>query len=176
MTPSPGFRHQKIAIALGAQLFAGLDGHPCEVLAAPMDVRLSAEDVIQPDVLVVCDPGKIEDTHIEGAPDLVVEIASDSTVSYDRTLKLNLYAKHGVKEYWLVTPYPHLVEVLFLDGDSYRIHGVYTNRDRLISPTLPGLVMDLETVFDFPISDEERIEQVHEAVPPYLPPKAPPTQ
>jgi Uma2 family endonuclease len=123
--------------------------------------------VVQPDVLVVCDPRKIKDTHIEGAPDLVVEIASPSTTVYDRTLKLELYARYGVKEYWLVTPYPHLLEVLLLDGDGYRIRKVYRKQDTLTSPTLPGLELPLAAIFDFPIPDGERILEVHESTPPY---------
>jgi hypothetical protein len=72
-----------------------------------------------------------------------------------------------VKEYWLVTPYPHLVEVLVLDGATYRIHGVFGKHDTLTSPTLPGLEIALSTVFDFPIPESERIEEVREGTPPY---------
>ena len=167
MTPSPRFRHQDISAAITGTLRAFLKGKPCRAVAAPMDVRLSDTDVVQPDVLVVCDPRKITETHIEGAPDLVVEIASPSTLSYDRILKLSLYAKYGVKEYWIVTPYPHLVEVLLLDGDSYRIHKVFTKTDTLTSPTLPGLEIALDQIFDFPIPEDERIDEVREATPPY---------
>lgn len=167
MTPSPGFRHQDISAAITSALRAFLKGKPCRAVAAPMDVRLSDTDVVQPDVLVVCDSRKITETHIEGAPDLVVEIASPSTSGHDRTLKLNLYAKHGVKEYWVVTPYPHLVEVLLLDGDGYHIHKVLTKTGTLTSPTLPGLEIVLAQVFDFPIPEDERIDEVREATPPY---------
>lgn len=169
MSPSPGFRHQEICVGIGTELRAFLKGKPCRTLLAPMDVKLSDADVVQPDILVVCDPRKIAETHIEGPPDLVVEIASPSTASRERTLKLILYAKHGVKEYWIVTPYPHLVEVLLLDGETYRIHRVFTAADTLTSPTLPGLEFALEGVFDFPIPDDERIDEVREATPPYPP-------
>jgi Uma2 family endonuclease len=172
MSPSPGFRHQAVTVALTVALGAFLKGHRCRVLAAPMDVRLSDVDVVQPDVLVVCDPRKIRETHIEGAPDLVIEVASPTTTVYDRTLKLELYARYGVREYWLVTPYPHLAEVLLLDGDSYRVHRTYRRQDTLTSPTLTGLALSLSGVFDFPIPEEDRIEEVHEEPPPYsrLPP------
>ncbi len=132
-----------------------------------MDVRLSDADVVQPDVLVVCDPDKIKETHIEGAPDIAVEITSPSSISHDRMRKLALYAKYGVKEYWIVTPYPHLVEVLLLDGDSYRVHSVFTKRDTLSSPTLSGLEIPLDGVFNFPIPDNERIDEIRESTPPY---------
>lgn len=167
MSPSPGFRHQDVCIAIGAELRSFLKGKRCRVLVSPMDVKLSEIDVVQPDVLVVCDPRKIKDTHIEGAPDLVVEIASPSTTAYDRTRKRELYARYGVREYWLVTPYPHLLEVLLLDGAGYRVHQVYRKPDTLTSPTLPGLEVPLVGVFDFPIPDAERIDEVHESTPPY---------
>jgi len=92
MSPSPGYRHQRICLRLGAELDAFLRGKPCEVAIAPMDVKLSDEDIVQPDVLVVCDPRKITDTHIEGAPDVVIEVASPSTAVHDRLIKLRLYA------------------------------------------------------------------------------------
>lgn len=167
MTPSPRFRHQDISAAITAELRAFLTGRPCRAVAAPMDVRLSDADVVQPDVLVVCDPDKIKETHIEGAPDIAVEITSPSSISHDRMRKLALYAKYGVKEYWIVTPYPHLVEVLLLDGDSYRVHSVFTKRDTLSSPTLSGLEIPLDGVFNFPIPDNERIDEIRESTPPY---------
>jgi len=167
MSPSPGSRHQKVCLRVGAALDAALRGKPCEAFIASLDVKLSNADIVQPDVLVVCDSHKITDTHIEGAPDVVVEIASPSTAAYDRLVKLRLYAKFGVKEYWIVTPYPHLVEVLVVDGDSYRIHGVFGRSDTLTSPTLTGLELPLDTIFDFPIPDDERVTEVHESSPPY---------
>jgi len=167
MTPSPRFRHQAICMAIASELYASLRNKPCTVVPAPMDVKLSDADVVQPDVLVVCDPSKIRDTHIEGAPDVVVEVTSPSSTSHDRMRKLALYAQYGVKEYWIITPHPHLVEVLLLDGDSYRIHSVFTKADTLTSPTLPGLEIALEQVFDFPIPDDERIDEVREGTPSY---------
>jgi len=167
MSPSPGVRHQRIVTAITVELHAFLQGGPCDVFVAPLDVKLSEADIVQPDVLVVCDPRKIKDTHIEGAPDVVVEIASPSSVCHDRTRKLSLYAKSGIREYWLVTPYPHLVEVLTLDGDGYRLHRTYLHTDVLTSPALPGFELNLVSIFDFPIPDDERIDEVRESPPPY---------
>lgn len=167
MSPAPGANHQRVCLALGSEIRSLLRGRPCEVFIAPLDVKLSDADIVQPDVIVVCDPAKVTDTHVEGAPDVVVEIASPSTTVYDRIRKLRLYAEYGVKEYWLVTPYPHLVEVLLLDGDSYRIHSAFTKADTLTSPTLTDIEIALERIFDFPISDDERIDEVREGIPPY---------
>lgn len=167
MSPSPGSRHQKVCLRLGAALDAALRGKPCEAFIAPLDVKLSDADIVQPDVLVVCDPRKITNTHIEGTPDVVVEIASPSTAVHDRLVKLRLYATFGVREYWIVTPDSHLIEVLLADGDSYRIHGVFGRSDTLTSPTLTDLELPLDTIFDFPSADDERVSEVRETSPPY---------
>lgn len=167
MSPAPQPRHQLIAGEIFATLHTHLSGKPCKAIMAPVDVRLSAEDIVQPDVVVVCRPDQIKRTHIEGAPALVIEILSESTALYDRTRKLRLYAHSGVGEVWLVTPYPWLVEVLQFDGACYRLAGTYTKTDTLASPTFPDLVMDLTKVFDFPLDPGEAVEMVREGHPPY---------
>ena len=167
MSPAPQPRHQMILSRLNRLWDEYLDGRPCRVMPAPIDVRLSDKNIVQPDLIVVCRPDQIKRTHIEGAPTLVIEILSESTALYDRTLKRRLYARSGVKEVWLVTPYPWLVEVLLLDGESYRIAGAYTKTDTLTSPTFPDLALDLSAIFDFPLDPGEEIEMVHEGRPPY---------
>ena len=167
MTPAPMPRHQLILSKLNRLWDEYLDNKPCMVLPSPIDVKLSDEDVVQPDLVVVCEREKITRTHVEGVPTLVVEILSESTALYDRTRKLRLYARSGVKEVWLVTPYPWLVEVLLLDGASYRIAGTYTRADQLESPTFPDLRIALEKVFDFPLEPGEEIGMVKEGHPPY---------
>jgi Uma2 family endonuclease len=74
MSPAPTIKHQSVAGQLYAMIVQRLRGKPCRPFIAPTDVKFSEFDVVQPDILVVCDPNKITRTHIEGAPDLVVEI------------------------------------------------------------------------------------------------------
>ncbi len=170
MTPAPRTRHQKVQSRLTRRLEEFLDGRPCDVYPAPTDVKLSNEDVVQPDLIVVCDPEQVKSTHIEGPPTLVVEILSPSTEALDRGRKMELYARFGVKEVWLVTPYPRLLEVYLLAGDAYRLVHTYCEyvRDEVFcSPTFPELELDLEKLFDFPIPPEERIQMVREGHPPY---------
>lgn len=131
-----------------------------------MDVHLSDEDVVQPDLLVVCNPEQIKPTRIDGAPALVVEIVSPSTTTRDRLLKLNLYARTGVKEYWIVTPWPSLVEVLVLEGVRYFVHKVFGKDQTLVSATFPELKIDLTGVFDFPLEPGEEPPVVREPPPP----------
>ena len=90
MTPAPGVGHQRIAGQVFRMVSHALADKPCEPLISPLDVVLSEEDVVQPDVFVVCDPQKIKDTHIDGAPDLIFEILSPSTSLKDRREKKHL--------------------------------------------------------------------------------------
>jgi Uma2 family endonuclease len=169
MSPTPTSRHQIVAMALGRQIANFLEGRKCRALMAPMAVRLSASDVVEPDILVVCEPKQIKRTHIEGAPTLAVEILSDRTLRHDRVTKLELYERFGVREYWIVHPYPSLVEVYVLEGGRYRQHGGYEKHETLRSPTFPKLAIDLRRVFDFPFEPgEEKIRMVREGRPPYV--------
>ena len=155
MTPAPTTRHQAISMELSFQLQTYFRGKACRLFAAPTDIKLSEEDVVQPDLLVVCEKDKVRHTHIEGAPTLIVEILSPSTALHDRGRKLRLYAASGIREVWIVTPFPPSVEILVLDGDSYRIAGVYGEEDELQSPAFPELQIDLNAVFDFPLTPGE---------------------
>ncbi|MBI2232251.1 MAG: Uma2 family endonuclease [Deltaproteobacteria bacterium] len=107
VTPAPKTKHQKVSfnltIAIGSfvkQRGLGL------VLAAPFDVILSDEDVVQPDLLFVSTAraGIVTEDNIRGAPDLVVEIISETTRKKDEVTKRKLYERFGVQEYWVVDP------------------------------------------------------------------------
>jgi Uma2 family endonuclease len=167
MTPAPTTRHQKILHELDRQLGNHFSGKTCQVFPAPTDVRLSDRDVVQPDLVVVCEPDKIKETHIDGAPTLVVEILSPSTATFDRSRKLALYARSGVKEVWLITPYPWLAEVFTLEGGSYRLAGAYERGEVFRSVTFSDLKIRTEEVFDYPIDSGERVDMIREGCPPY---------
>lgn len=167
MSPSPTSRHQIVVTQLTAAFARQLDGHKCIPLVSPIDVKLSEADVLQPDLVVVCDHKQIKG-HIEGPPNLVVEVQSPSTVSHDRVRKLNTYAKFGVQEYWIVSPYPSVVDILVLIDGFYQIREALTAADTVHSPTIPAITFDLRPVFSFPIDPEEVIEEVHESLPPWI--------
>jgi Uma2 family endonuclease len=124
MTPAPSLEHQRISSRLNTYLFLGLEqardksGGACEVFAAPVDVYLG-ETVVQPDLIVVCDPVKKTERGIEGAPDLVVEILSPRTAGKDMTRKRWLYEASGVPEYLIVDPEEQLAVLLRLEGGCY---------------------------------------------------------
>jgi len=109
----PTSTHQRIASNLHGALWNYLRGKDCQVFTAPLDVflpplhQIEEEDVdtvVQPDLLVICDPNKIRDRGIWGAPDLVVEILSPSTSRKDQNEKYHVYERSGVREYWVVDP------------------------------------------------------------------------
>jgi Uma2 family endonuclease len=166
MSPAPSTRHQKLLMRLAANLEHFFAGRPCEVYPAPTDVKLSETDVVQPDLVVVCDPTHVHPTHIEGPPALVIEILSPSTEHLDRGRKLDLYAASGVQEVWLISPWPALMELFVLDGGAYRRLHAFTQTDPFQSPSFPELTCDLATLFDLPITpEEEQLRIVREAPP-----------
>jgi len=127
MAPAPVLAHQEVAGEIYFQLRQALEGQPCRPFIAPVDVRLPragesdewVDTVVQPDVLVVCDPGKLDRRGVRGAPDLVVEVLSPGTASHDHVLKRRVYERAGVAEYWLVHPGDRLLTVYRLERGEY---------------------------------------------------------
>lgn len=117
VTPSPGTRHQRIVGRLFVAIHAHVEERRIgEVFVAPYDVILSDTSIVQPDIVYVA-PGRagaLTERGIEGAPTLVVETLSPSTVQVDRHTKLQLYARHGVPYYWIVDPDARSVEAYVL--------------------------------------------------------------
>ncbi len=167
MAPAPTTRHQRILARLTRRFEDFFEGRSCTPFPAPTDVRLSDVDVVQPDIVVVCNPDQIKRTHIEGPPTLVVEILSPGTEAFDRVRKMRLYAEKGVREVWLFTPYPWLAEVYLLKDGKYLLDAAYEKKDELTSPTFPELSVKLETIFDYIIPPEEQVDMVKEGIPPY---------
>jgi Uma2 family endonuclease len=163
MSPAPTPRHQQIVGDLFGEMRMHFAGKKCRPYVAPVDVRLSDQDIVQPDVVVVCDPDQIKETYIDGAPSLVVEVLSPSTASRDRGRKVDLYARSGVKEVWLVTPYPHLIEVFLLGDGVYQRIRACTEEDAFASPSFPEITLDLKALFDIPLTPNERITVVKES-------------
>jgi Uma2 family endonuclease len=162
ISPAPTMRHQHIVAALMFALMTHFAGKSCRPIVSPVDVKLDDLNVVQPDLIVVCRKEQMKRTHVEGAPTLASEVLSPSSALHDRAVKLPLYARHGVAEVWLVTPYPHCVEVFLLDGPGYRLAGVWRRQDTLRSPTFPDLAVDLAPVFDFPLEPGEETPAVRE--------------
>lgn len=156
MTPAPSVLHATISINLATELNTFFRDTPCRVFAAPFDVRFPKKNerdeeidtVLQPDIVVICDEAKLDDKGCRGAPDLVIEILSPSTASRDHITKKRLYEKHGVKEYWLVSPTDRIVTVYRLEADGeFGKPDVFADADTVKVPLFPGLEIDLAKVF-----------------------------
>lgn len=156
MMSPPARIHQKISGELFGQLRDYLKGKKCEVYAAPFAVRLFEEEgdrpedvdtLVEPDLSVICDPGKLDDIGCKGAPDLIIEILSPSTRRHDRMTKFNLYQRAGVREYWIVDPDSKDVQAFLLDGGRYFVSGYGSGEDKLPVSVLEGCVIDLAAVF-----------------------------
>lgn len=164
MSPAPRPEHQLVVVALASEFRRLLQGSSCRAYVAPIDVKLSETDVVQPDVVVVCRPEQRRPTHLEGPPALVVEVLSESTRRHDLVRKMELYARSGVPEYWVVTPRPSMLQIFTLDDQGYRLAATCADQGDVHSPTLPQLALDLATVFD---GIENDIEEVREVSLPY---------
>ncbi len=103
-----------------------LKGKKCIPITDGALVYLTEENHFIPDMMVVCDPNKIKTDGVHGAPDLVVEILSPSTAWNDKTHKKNVYAKRGVREYWIVSPADKFVEVYRNVNNEFVLHKIYT--------------------------------------------------
>ena len=122
-------------------------------MAAPVDVRLSEDTALQPDLVFVSSERLriIQENFIAGAPDLVVEILSPSTAAHDRATKLNLYAEAGVPEVWLMDSLAKTVEVLKLQGNKYLVDSILAGRQTLTSSLFLGWQIALDELFRFPV-------------------------
>ncbi len=152
MTPAPSTRHQKIS----ANLLYFIKDHlrrtkEGEVFYAPTDVVLSEQDVVEPDLLFVSTARAsiITDKNIQGAPDLVVEIISETSRKTDKTIKRKLYEGYGVREYWIVDPELETVDIHRLTDRRYVLAAALTlEADHVLeTPLLPGLKLKLSDIF-----------------------------
>ena len=152
LTPSPTTKHQLVLLRLVTSLDMYLSKNPVgRVLFAPLDVRLSADTALQPDLIFVSNAHAaiIHEEYIRGTPDLLVEILSPSTTAHDRATKLPIYAEAGVGEVWIIDPQAMTVETLRLQGSKYQIEAAFAGKQTLTSASLPGWELPLPTLFDF---------------------------
>lgn len=153
MSPAPTSYHQHCITVLNASFYNFLRGNKCRVFPAPFDVRLPIDsrkdnNVIQPDITVICDESKIQPEGCVGAPDLIVEVVSKSSVKRDLHEKYSLYEKAGVKEYWLVNPNDRSLIIFVLDDQGkYQPAKPLTLGDIATSKTLVGFSLNLDEVF-----------------------------
>lgn len=152
VSPSPKTNHQRVSAAVHYHLMAHVRTHRLgEVFAAPLDVVLGEGEVVEPDLFFISKDRSLFATerNIQGAPDLVVEILSEWNRRIDEITKRDLYARHGVLEYWIVDPELETVKVYRASEQRFlRIAELAKeNGDSLTTPLLPGLSIPLGEVF-----------------------------
>jgi Uma2 family endonuclease len=143
--PTPTFDHQRACMTVGTALenWASSRSPRPSVIASNLDIRFAPARILQPDVLVYCEPvPRTARMPLTRIPDLCVEIVS-RRVAYDRTTKRLLYAQAGVRELWTVLRKQRLVERWTGPGLDTREEC----RERLVTPLLPGFVLDVAGIF-----------------------------
>lgn len=153
---APKLTHQRLSRNIFGELYLHFKGKSCQIFSAPIDVYLTPEGtehatIVQPDIIVVCDPTKLVERGCQGAPDLVVEILSRSTAGKDLGVKYDLYESVGVREYWLVDPENQTVLQYALSAVEQAFELVrirpYIATETLTSAIFPELKLDLTEVF-----------------------------
>ena len=159
----PLTKHAGITIDIAGRIWSYIKKRKgkCKIFHAPFDVRLpkngeTADDkiytVVQPDIVVVCDPSKIDEKGIIGAPDLVVEVLSPSNTKLMMRTKFDLYEESGVKEYWVVYPKSGVTVFLLQDNGKYdngtTYDTVYTPDAKITVHTIEGLEIGLKELFE----------------------------
>ncbi len=150
MVPSPVPYHQIISRRIGFELWKYIEEKKLgEVLYAPIDVYLSETETYQPDIIFISNERMniIGEKKIESAPDLVVEILSESTAYYDLRHKKRIYESSGVKEYWIVDPMEKSIEVYENINGEFKLYSETQKTGRVGSILLEGFGVELEKVF-----------------------------
>ncbi len=151
MSPSPTFLHQDIILNIAVRLTPFIQKNGLgKVILSPMDVYLTEEDVYQPDLIFI----RKENVHlldpndrIRFVPDLVIEVLSPSTGSYDYSRKKRIYCECGVREYWIIDPEDRTIEIMVKEGAFYQTVALLRPPDKIESAMFPGFSMKVEEVF-----------------------------
>jgi Uma2 family endonuclease len=156
MSPAPSSFHQNISGNIYFLIRKFIENKRCKVFSAPFDVILptkgndfmKSDKVIQPDIVVICNPDLIKEQGCFGVPDWIIEILSPNTAKKDLQNKFELYEEAGVKEYWIIDPKNQAVEVFVLEAEKYRRVRAYVEDDIVPCHTLAGFTIDLKQVFE----------------------------
>jgi Uma2 family endonuclease len=159
MSPAPRRIHQKVESNLHIEIGSFFKNSKCDVYESPFDVRLiknkgqsdhEIETVVQPDICVICDLDKLDDKGCVGAPDLIIEILSPSTIKKDYTEKFNLYEENGVKEYWIANPEGRSLQIFYLNDGKYEELETYEEKeDTITSKLFQDLKIKMIEVFEY---------------------------
>jgi Uma2 family endonuclease len=146
VTPAPRRLHQRVVTRLTRFLSAFVDDHQLgEVYVSPFEVVFSPFDVVEPDLVYFSNARQsvLTEMNAQGAPDLVVEVLSETTEKTDRTFKLKLYGKFGVQEYWIIEPDGPSAEIYRRTEGGLELTAKLSAAGGLTSPMFPGFRLPL---------------------------------
>ncbi len=148
VTPAPAPLHLVIAHRLAVLIDQAIGSASFGVIMQSPDVYFADQSVLQPDLAILLRDRKerFGPRRIDGAPNLAIEILSPSTRARDQGIKRDTYARHGVPEYWIVDPDAQAITI-FSDPRDGRYHSELVRVDVAVSVTIPGVSVDLKTLF-----------------------------
>lgn len=149
---SPSYDHQIIVDEIYVNFHNWFKGKKCRPLTSPLDVTLVKSkgniNVVQPDIVVVCDTDKVDsERKYRGLPALVVEVLSGSTRKRDKVKKLDLYMQTGIKEYWIVDPEKKGIFVYTFEDQNIKADDIFLGDSVVKSYTFEGLEIRLKEIF-----------------------------
>ncbi|MCC6179809.1 MAG: Uma2 family endonuclease [Chloroflexi bacterium] len=150
VNPAPGWRHQRTVGALYRVVSTWVVEYALgEIVPAPTGVVLDEGTGVEPDILFISNQRRslISERGVEGPPDLVVEVLSPGTATYDRGIKLRRYAAAGIPHYWIVDPIERVLEERVLGDDGYRLIGTSGASDTFRPVLFPGLEIALDDLW-----------------------------
>jgi Uma2 family endonuclease len=149
VNPVPSTKHQTVSRHLLFQLYTQIEiTKRGRIFNAPTDVELSEHDIVQPDLIVVMNDKRqiITPRSIQGIPDLCIEILSASNPNHDRVLKLEMYRRCGVPEYWIVDPLEESIDVYVIDPSGQYQHRRYAG-ETLALATIPDVQVTTDAIW-----------------------------
>jgi len=151
MSPAPKTKHQRVITNLMRLISVFVHNNKLgQVFAAPTDVVFSESAMTEPDLIFVSRAKEniIGEDYIDGTPDLLVEILSPSSTNRDHKIKFHLYEKHGVREYWIVSPEAENVQVFILREGKFELLGNFSGAQEIQSRVLVGFTCKASEVFE----------------------------
>jgi Uma2 family endonuclease len=157
VTPAPRPKHQRVSGRLYLRIASHLEEHPVgRLYYAPLDVVFTEIDCVEPDLLYLSrerESRQMTEDFLEGAPDLVIEVLSPSTKRVDQGVKLRLYERFGVPEYWIVDTEAERITIFRLQEGRLQLCDELSRRAGtsvpiLSTPLLPGLTIPFDKIFD----------------------------
>ena len=162
MSPLAAFAHSLVISRLQKELFSKLSGSMCDVFGDNVYLHIDEENIVIPDLMITCDRKKFKSNGYHGTPKFVVEVTNKRSEKRDRIDKMNLYAKCGIPEYWIIDYKATKIEVYKLQDGSYILDDVYRWENDLDSDdynnevfikliSFPHIEIKLKNIFEFEI-------------------------